>query len=147
METNSKRRAGYEGPGEGVGNIIVPASFYGPGPGYDKKESAWKQSDAWMAFLNETLPESITFLYMPDEPRRAQFPKIRELADNIHSNPGPGRKLPIFVTHRYNESLAGAIDIGVPAPEVTTSKKLRKKGPPGGITGSITVADLQVAPW
>ncbi|HEY7511943.1 MAG TPA: hypothetical protein VIG50_16915, partial [Vicinamibacteria bacterium] len=31
------RAHGYEGPGEGVGNRIVPASFYGPGPGWDEK--------------------------------------------------------------------------------------------------------------
>ncbi len=44
-------KSGYEGPGEGVGNTIVPASFYGPGPAFEQRESAWKRSDAWMAFL------------------------------------------------------------------------------------------------
>ena len=29
----SRAKAGYEGPGEGVGNTIVPVSFYGTGPG------------------------------------------------------------------------------------------------------------------
>ena len=64
------REARYEGPGEGVGNVIVPASFYGPGSEYDDRASAWSQSDAWMTFLARSLPKALTFLYMPDEPGR-----------------------------------------------------------------------------
>ena len=41
--------AGYEGPGEGMGNTIVPVSFYGPGPAFEERASAWKRSDAWMS--------------------------------------------------------------------------------------------------
>jgi len=105
------RARGYEGPGEGVGNQIIPASFYGPGQDYDERASAWRKSDEWMTFLKESLPGAITFLYMPDEPGPAQFARIRRIAENIHSNPGPGRGLPVFVTHRYAEGLDGAIDI------------------------------------
>ena len=123
MSSQSKRRgrgsratpsvgaAGYEGPGEGKGNTIVPRSFYGPGKGFDDRDSAWQLSDRWMTFLREKLPRAITFLYMPDEPNPSAFPRIRTLADNIHSNPGPGKTLPIFVTHSYTEGLDGAIDI------------------------------------
>ena len=102
---------GYAGPGEGVGNRIVPATFYGPGTDFDERESAWRRSDLWMSFLNERLPHAITFLYMPDEPPRAQFPRILKIAENIHSNPGPGRALPVFVTKHYVSELDGAIDI------------------------------------
>ena len=35
---------GYEGPGEGTGNRIVPATFYGPGKDFDERESAWRKS-------------------------------------------------------------------------------------------------------
>lgn len=105
------RAHGYDGPGEGVGNIVVPRSFYGPGRDFQTRESAWRASDAWMAFLRATLPQAITFLYMPDEPSPSQFPRIRELAAYVHENPGPGRTLPIMVTHKYVDGLAGAIDI------------------------------------
>lgn len=102
---------GYEGPGEGVGNRIAPASFYGPGKDFDERASAWRASDAWMTFLNERVPRAITFLYMPDEPSSAKYAYIRQIADNLHSNPGPGRRLPTMVTKHYVKELDGAIDI------------------------------------
>jgi hypothetical protein len=104
-------RAGYEGPGEGVGNTIVPASFYGPGPAFEQKESAWKRSDAWMGFLARTLPKATTFLYLPDEPYPAQYPEVRRLAGNVRSNPGPGGKLPLFLTKRIIPEFQGLVDI------------------------------------
>ena len=64
--------------------------FYGPGREFDDRASAWARSDAWMTFLRAKLPRAITFLYMPDEPRPPEYPRIRTLAENIHSNPGPG---------------------------------------------------------
>src|SRR4029079_4824141 len=85
---------GYEGPGEGVGNVLAPRTFYGPGREFEDRASAWARSDAWRSFLHEDLPAAITFLCMPDEPRASEYPHIRKLADNIHSNPGPGRVLP-----------------------------------------------------
>ena len=47
-----------------------------------------------MTFAREKLPRVITFLYVPDEPRPPEYPRIVTLADNIHSNAGPGRALP-----------------------------------------------------
>jgi hypothetical protein len=110
------RAARYEGPGEGVGNVIVPASFYGPGRDYDERASAWSHADAWMTFLADAFPRALTFLYMPDEPRPPQYARILQLAENVHSNPGPGRALPIFVTHEYTEALAPAVDIWCSGP-------------------------------
>jgi hypothetical protein len=101
----------YEGPGAGVGNVLVPRTFYGPGSDFDDRAAAWSQSDAWMTFLRGKLPAAITFLYMPDEPGPDQYPRIVALADNIHSNPGPGRELPVFVTSKYVEALDASIDI------------------------------------
>jgi hypothetical protein len=121
----------YEGPGEGVGNKIVPASFYGPGRDYDERPSAWRKSDEWMTFLKQHLPGAITFLYMPDEPHPSQFARIRQIADNVHSNPGPGGKLPILVTHRWDEGLAGAIDIWDSGPQgydIERAKRERAAG-------------------
>ncbi len=102
---------GYDGPGAGVGNTIAPASFYGPGTAYDERASAWASSDAWMTSLAANAPGARTFLYMPDEPGPSQYDRIHTIADNLHSNPGPGRALPIFVTRSYASDLDGAIDI------------------------------------
>jgi Domain of unknown function (DUF4091) len=125
------RATGYEGPGEAVGNRVIPVSFYGPGGDYDDRGSAWKKSDAWMTFLNENLPGAMTFLYMPDEPSPSQFARIRTIAENIRSNPGPGRALPIFVTHQYDKELEGAIDIWDSGPrgyDIERAKSERAKG-------------------
>jgi hypothetical protein len=112
------RAAGYEGPGEGVGNRIVPRSFYGPGSGgWDDRESAWRLSDSWMTFLAGAVPGAKTFLYMPDEPSPKEFARIRTLAGNVHSNPGPGRRLPIFVTKHWVAELDDAIDIWCAGPQ------------------------------
>ena len=111
------REHGYDGPGAGVGNVIAPRSFYGPGRDFDERASAWARSDAWMTFLREKLPRVITFLYMPDEPRPPAYPRILALAENIHSNPGPGRALPVFVTSKYERELDPAIDIWCSGPK------------------------------
>lgn len=108
---------GYEGPGEGLGNRIVPASFYGPGRGWDEKESAWRKADAWMSFLGRELPQARTFLYMPDEPAPSEYPRIRTLAANVHSSPGPGARLPIFVTKHWVSALDGSIDVWCAGPQ------------------------------
>jgi hypothetical protein len=111
------RAQGYEGPGEGVGYRIVPRTFYGPGTEFDEREGAWRESDRWMTFLKESLPGAITFLYMPDEPGPSEYEHIRKIAENVHSNPGPGRALPVFVTKRYTKELDGAIDIWDSGPQ------------------------------
>lgn len=125
--TDFSREKGYEGPGEGVGDRIVTATFYGPGKAFDERDSAWKRSDAWMTFLERTLPGAITFLYMPDEPPPQRFAYIRKVADNIHSNPGPGKKLPVFVTKEYVKGLDGAIDIWDSAPELFSIQKAEEE--------------------
>jgi hypothetical protein len=111
------RARGFEGPGAGVGNVIAPRTFYGPGRDFDERSSAWTRSDSWMTFLRARLPQAITFLYAPDEPRAPEYPRIVALAENIHSNPGPGRALPIFVTSTYVEPLDAAIDIWCSGPK------------------------------
>jgi hypothetical protein len=111
------RDRGYDGPGEGVGNVLAPRTFYGPGRDFDDRASAWAHSDAWMTLLRQSFPRLITFLYMPDEPRAPAYPRILALADNIHSNPGPGRALPVFVTSKYVAPLDPAIDIWCSGPK------------------------------
>ena len=109
--TDFTSRRGYQGPGEGVGNRVIPRTFYGPGREFDDRASAWRQSDDWMKFIEKNFPHAITFLYLPDEPGRSEYAYIRRLSDNIHSNPGPGKALPTFVTKRYVKDLDGYIDI------------------------------------
>ncbi len=101
---------GYSGPGENIGNTLVPRTMYGPGGEFETENSAVAASNAWMEFLNSELPGKITFLYMPDEPPSSQYDYIRRLAGYVHENPGPGGDLPIFVTRRYTGSLDAAID-------------------------------------
>jgi hypothetical protein len=115
--TDFTREAHYEGPGAGVGNVLAPRSFYGPGRDFDERSEAWAHSDAWMTFLRDKLPRALTFLYMPDEPPAAEYPRILKLAENVHSNPGPGKGLPIFVTKTYVEAIDPAIDIWCSGPK------------------------------
>lgn len=107
----------YAGPGEGTGNRLVPRTFYGPGRDFDDRASAWAKSDSWITRLRQKLPQAITFLYMPDEPAPEEYPRILKLAENVHSNPGPGRTLPIFVTSQYVAPLDAAIDIWSSGPK------------------------------
>jgi hypothetical protein len=104
------RAHGYDGPGAGVGNVLAPRTFYGPGP-FEHKDTAWAASDAWMTFLRATVPGAITFLYLPDEPTPPAYPRILRIAEIMRSNPGPGRALPLLVTSRYVKALEGAVDI------------------------------------
>ena len=105
------RARGYEGPGQNVGNQIIPRTFYGPGKAFDDRASAWREADKWITFLQANLPRALTFLYLPDEPGPSQYNYIRQLAENVHSNPGPGKALPTFITKHYVKELDGAIDI------------------------------------
>jgi hypothetical protein len=109
--TDFSSSRGYEGPGEGIGNKIIPRTFYGPGKLFEDRASAWREADSWITFLHEKFPRAITFLYLPDEPGPSLYNYIRRLADNIHSNPGPGKALPTFITKHYVKQLDGAIDI------------------------------------
>jgi len=96
---------GYEGPGEGIGTTIIPRTFYGPGKDFGNDADAAKYSDSWITWLDANLPGKITFIYMPDEPGPEAFPAVRDYALRIKNNPGPGSRLPVFVTSGYREKL------------------------------------------
>jgi len=122
---------GYQGPGERTGNRIIPRTFYGPGKSFDDRANAWRESDNWINYLAKKFPNAITFLYLPDEPGRSQYQYIKQLAENIHSNPGPGKALRTFVTHRYVKELDGAIDIWDTGPlgyDITRAYEERGRG-------------------
>jgi len=104
------RGAGYEGPGEGVGNSLFSINTYAcrfP----DNEEGYRKESDRWVEWFTQHAPKVEYFLYLTDEPEHDRFPWVRQHAEWIHNNPGPGRKLPVFVTKRPNRLLEGAVDI------------------------------------
>ncbi len=101
---------GYVGPGQNIGYSIVPASFYGirePWQG----DRAWKTADSFMGWVNSVKPDAITFLYVTDEPPPDRFPFIKSIGDLHHANPGPGKKLPMFLTHAPDARLGESIDI------------------------------------
>jgi hypothetical protein len=108
---------GYEGPGEGVPNRIVPRTFYGPGADFKSPDQVWSAADEWMTFLEQELPQARTFLYLPDEPRPPQFPQIVALAERLKSNPGKGGRLPTLVTRGYTKELASSVDIWCAGPQ------------------------------
>lgn len=129
--TDFTKAKGYEGPGAGVGNQIIPRTFYGPGKTFDERASAWREADSWINFLRAKFPDAITFLYLPDEPGRSEYNYIRQLADNLHSNPGPGKALPTFVTKHYVKDLDGAIDIWDTGPlgyDIKRANEERQRG-------------------
>jgi len=129
--TDFSHARGYDGPGENVGNQIIPRTFYGPGKLFDERASAWREADSWITFLHENFPNALTFLYLPDEPGPSQYKYIRQLADNIHSNAGPGKALPTFVTKRYVKELDGAIDIWDTGPlgyDIKRAEEERRRG-------------------
>lgn len=103
--------AGYEGPGEGIGNRLAPASFYGVGDEYLDPAAAQASADAWMSLVQAQVPGAITFLYLMDEPGPADYSYILQLAANVRGSQGPGKDLPLFVTSGYTPALEGAIDI------------------------------------
>ncbi len=100
-----------------------------------------------MTFLRENFPAALTFLYMPDEPGRSEYDYIRRLGENIHSNPGPGKSLPVFVTKRYTEELKDAIDIWDTGPLGFDVERRRARArAAGGGTGFTTAAGRRPAP-
>jgi hypothetical protein len=93
-----------------VGYQIIPASFYGIGSKW-QGEQAWATADAFMTWLKRVKPNAITFLYLTDEPPASRIPWIRETANHLKANPGPGGKLPMFVTRGPHPDLEESIDI------------------------------------
>ena len=151
---------GYTGPGEGIGYRIVPASFYGIGPQW-QGEQAWQTADRFMTWLRGVKPEGITFLYVTDEPPPERFALIKSVGELHHRNPGPGKALPLFVTHAPHPDLRGVIDIWCTVtnqfvPERAKAEKGKGKRwwvyngyrPAAGtqLTGAPAV-DCRVAPW
>ncbi len=106
----------YEGPGEGVGNVIVPRTFYGAEGLFDDPVNAAMVADEWMNFLHQYFPgtnkfndvtEKITFVYLEDEAPASSFPMMRQQSANIKASEGLGKYLPVLATKSYTPDLDG----------------------------------------
>ncbi len=101
---------GYEGPGEGVGNKIFSIGTYGTW--WSENQSYFEtESDAWVNWFDSNAPDVTYFLYLYDEPGPDVYDEIQTKAGWIHNNPGPGHRLPVFVTEQIEDGLIGAVDI------------------------------------
>ncbi len=102
---------GYAGPGEGVGNTVYSINTYGC-HFEDSEEGYRRESDHWVTWFDEHAPNVEYFVYLTDEPEtEAAYEWIRARAARIHNNPGPGQRLPVFLTKWPLEGLRGSIDI------------------------------------
>lgn len=121
---------GYNGPGEGTSEAIFPIGMYGTKVLGDTKEELWKQSDLWVDWFEKNAPSITYFLYIIDEPTAPAYPFIKEKAGWLKSNPGPGKKLPVFTTSHYQDELNDYIDIwaGFDGADMKYVKQLRDKG-------------------
>ncbi|MFB3882310.1 MAG: glycoside hydrolase domain-containing protein, partial [Armatimonadota bacterium] len=101
---------GYQGPGEGVGNTFFSIHTYGWSFGETEAEYR-SNSDQWVSWFDANAPDVEYFLYLIDEPQSDMYNWIKQRADWIHNNPGPGHRLPVFITRWPITDLVGYVDI------------------------------------
>ena len=153
---------GYTGPGEGIGHAVFGVDFYGAEERMKAgRDAFWKYSDRWMEWFRKNAPSVLPFLYLADEPRADMVPWVKKHAGWVHANPGPGRKLPVFVTTQPKPALEGAVDIwATVADQVKTGaiKSRRQKGQrwwfyngmrpmSGAVPLDANAVDFRVQPW
>lgn len=121
---------GYHGPGEGVGEKLFPIGMYGGEVMGKTKESYQKESDLWVEWFAENAPQITYFNYVIDEPGKDMHGWLKERAEWIKNNPGPGKSLPLFTTTHYQPTLLGAIDIwaAYDGVDLTLLPEIRERG-------------------
>ncbi|HUU27695.1 MAG TPA: hypothetical protein VM123_07775 [archaeon] len=121
--------AGYRGPGEGCGERLFSIGMYGADVlGRESQESVQTQSNLWVEWFEKNVPNVQYFYYIIDEPGETQFSWMKQIAAWIHENPGPGRRLPVFLTRKYTEEIKETIDIWAGWIDVEKRKELLKEG-------------------
>jgi len=121
--------AGYLGPGQGAGERLFPIGMYGQDAlGRRSKESVQAQSDLWVKWFEKNAPEVRYFYYIIDEPGPTQYSWIKNISDWIHHNPGPGARLPVFLTRRYTPEIKECIDIWAGWIDLEKRQDLLKEG-------------------
>ena len=94
-----------------MGNSLFSINTYGCRFG-DTEEDYRRESDRWVTWFEEHAPKVEYFVYLTDEPHsERRFAWVRERASWIHNNPGPGKRLPVFVTKWPLPELQGSVDI------------------------------------
>lgn len=102
---------GYYGPGQGTGENLFPIGMYGRSIMGSTEEEVRGLSDLWVKWFDENASHATYFWYLVDEPGEDRYDWIKERANWVHNNPGPGSSLPVFTTTGYKEELAESIDI------------------------------------
>ncbi|MFC1614652.1 hypothetical protein ACFL5K_05085 [Gemmatimonadota bacterium] len=121
--------AGYQGPGEGEGERLFSVGMYGSDVlGRESRESVQGQSDLWVKWFEENAPEVQYFYYIIDEPGETQYSWIEKISEWIHNNPGPGKRLPVFLTRRYTPAIKDCIDIWAGWVDLEKRKELLPEG-------------------
>ena len=138
-------RAGYMGPGEGVGQDLYSINTYGG-------ELKPRQAQAWHDWFTKNAPDTRHFLYVIDEPTDEQLKKAQQIAKQASP-------LPTFVTMDYSSKLD--VDIYA-APAGSFARKRAEAAKRAGkeqwiyngrrpFTGSFVTDDVAVAtrvnPW
>ncbi|MEA2063056.1 MAG: DUF4091 domain-containing protein [Gemmatimonadota bacterium] len=105
--------SGYQGPGIGCGERLFTVGCYGSitNEAFTDEQRTREESDHWVRWFEANAPDVTYFWYMIDEPGEVQFPWIKERADWVHNNPGPGKRLPVFTTREHTGQLEGYLDI------------------------------------
>ncbi len=117
---------GYEGPGEGRGYRILPRTFYSPGTAFDTAAGARDAVERWTQFLRGFIPDALTFVYLPDEPRPAQFPRVLAVGRHVRDAARAlGSPLKTFLTHGHAAELEPAVDIWAAVPAHYDSGRAR----------------------
>ncbi|NLT51206.1 MAG: DUF4091 domain-containing protein [Ignavibacteria bacterium] len=102
----------YDGPGIMQYQTTYSIETYGcPGSFSPDTEEGWHiHSDAWVNWFEENAPNTEYFKYLYDEPKVELYDKIKERADWVHNNPGPGKRLKLYKTGIMDPSLYGYVD-------------------------------------
>jgi hypothetical protein len=121
------------------GKSIVPRSFYGPGQGWDERDSAWKLADSWITFLAGAVRGEDVLVHA----RRAVPVRVRAHPHPGRERPlqsGAGKALPVFVTKHWVRSWTSPSTSGARGRSGSTSAARRRSAPRAARIGRTTAA-------
>ena len=135
---------GYAGPGKNVGNKIVPRTFYNTPDEWLNQSTARSLSDEWMEFINDNIPDAITFLLcqMNQTHRNSRLSDLL-LTISIRIR-APGKILKYWL---HMNILLILTDISISGPQFlhnSIKKELKLKKTKGSRCGFTTAAGLML---
>lgn len=113
----------YAGPGEGIPGDVYVAGTYGSWralKSWDKESRVdmWTHTDTVMEYFTSRFPDTDVFLYLLDEPKKAEFTDVEKWAKWVDENPaGPGKHIETLCTinlvqmQKYMPSLDVAFEL------------------------------------